>query len=171
MIKMALINEKMFMKVAVVVGAIFCSILMTLGCAEDVQQGALDKSLINAELIDSFNDIAMQNAIISQHTLFPYHFVKNGAELNELGQRDIRVLAKHFEKNPGHLNVRRDGVASELYEARIELVLGRLEEAGIDTERITLTDDMPGGAGMPSEKILVILEDERKAAPVKMTIR
>jgi len=167
---MALIKENMFMKLGIVIEVIFCCILAS-GCAETVQQQALDKSLINAELVNTFNDIAIQNAIISQHTLFPYHFVKNGVELNELGQRDLCILAKHFEKNPGHLNVRRNRIPSDLYEARVNLVLERLKEAGIDTERIRLLDDMPGGSGMPSERILTILEGEYKAAPARTTTR
>jgi hypothetical protein len=164
---MTLIKKKMFMKLGIVIEAIFCCIL-TVGCAETVQQQALDKqaldkSLINSELVNTFNDIAMQNAIISQHTLFPYHFIKNGVELNELGQRDLCILAKHFEENPGHLNVRRNRIPSDLYESRVKLVLERLKEAGIDTERIRVTDDMPGGSGMPSERILIILEGEHEA--------
>ena len=158
---MALIKKKTFMKLGVVTEVIFFCIL-TIGCSETVQQ-PLDQSMINAELINTFNDIAMQNAIISQHTLFPYHFVENGKELNKLGQRDLSILAKHFENNPGRLNVRRNITSSDLYQARVNLVLERLKEAGIDTGRISVLDDMPGGSGMPSERILNILDSTGSA--------
>lgn len=165
---MALIKKKMCMELGIIIEVIFYCVLAS-GCAENVQQQAVDKSLINTELVNTFNDIALQNAIISQHTLFPYHFIKNGVQLNELGQRDLRVLAKHFEKNPGRLNIRRDRIPSDLYEARVELVLKQLGEAGIDTERVHVTDDMPGGSGMPSERILIILAGEHKAASTQTT--
>ena len=145
----------------IVTVSVFCFLIA--GCAENVQEGP-DKQLINAELVNSFNDIAMQNAIISQHTLFPYHFVKNGAELNELGQRDLATLTKHFMQNPGRLNVRRDSVSTDLYEARVNAVLDQLKEAGIDMERISISDGMPGGPGMSSEKVLVILEQTPESA-------
>jgi hypothetical protein len=114
--------------------------------------------LINSQLVKSYNDIAMQNAIVSQHTLFPYHFVTDGAELNELGQRDLAALTSHFINHAGHLNIRRHNTPGDLYEARINLVLARLQEAGIDMERMSISDDMPGGAGVSSERMLVILE-------------
>lgn len=138
-----------------------CMCILIAGCAEEVQKGP-DKALINAELMNSFNDIAMQNAIISQHTLYPYHFVNNSAKLNELGQRDLDVLTKHFMENPGQLNIRRHDISSDLYDARVNLVLDQLKEAGIATENISVSDGMPGGPGMPTERILIILEDSGK---------
>ena len=119
-----------------------------------------DARRMNSRLITSYSDFAIQNAIISEHTLFPYHFVKNGARLNELGQRDLAVLTGHFANNGGHLNIRQLGVSDELYEARVSLVRERLQDAGIDMARISTSDGMPGGSGMPSERVLVILEEE-----------
>ncbi|MHC4332095.1 MAG: hypothetical protein ACYSWW_28705 [Planctomycetota bacterium] len=127
------------------------------GCEEDLQE---NRSLVNRSLVNSYNDIAIQNAIVSQHTLFPYHFVTNGAELNELGQRDLAALNTHFVENAGHLNIRRHNTPAALYEARVNFVRDRLQEAGIDMKRMTISDDMPGGSGMPSESALQILEKE-----------
>ena len=133
---------------------LFC--ILTIGCQEDMQKNP-DNHLVNSQLVKTYNDIAMQNAIVSQHTLFPYHFVTNGAELNELGQRDLAALTSHFIKYPGHLNIRRHNTPADLYEARIDTVHERLIEAGIDKERISISDDMPGGEGITSERILGIL--------------
>jgi hypothetical protein len=138
---------------------LFCVLIV--GCQENVQKKP-DNSLINSRLIKSYNDIAIQNAIVSQHTLFPYHFVADGAELNELGQRDLAALTSHFIKYPGHLNIRRGKTAAALYEARVNMVHEKLLEAGIDTKRINISDDMPGGSGITSERMLVILEQEPK---------
>jgi hypothetical protein len=148
------------MKLSIVtIVVLFC--ILVVGCQENVEKGQ-DKHFINSQLIKSYNDIAMQNAIISQHTLFPYHFVKNGVELNELGQRDLAVLTSHFIKNAGRLNIRKHNTAADLYEARVKTVLDRLQEAGIDMEQMSVSDDMPGGSGMASEKIIVILEQKQQ---------
>jgi len=131
---------------------------LTVGCQEENMEKSPDERLMNSKLISTYSDIAIQNAIISEHTLFPYHFTRNGAELNELGQRDLAVLTGHLAKNGGHLNIRQLDVPAELYEARVNLVRERLQEAGIDMERISMSDGMPGGSGMSSEKVLVILK-------------
>ncbi|MFC1793233.1 hypothetical protein ACFL3Q_06560 [Planctomycetota bacterium] len=140
---------------------LFC--ILIVGCQEKMAEGPSNHR-INSQLVKSYNDIAMQNAIVSQHTLFPYHFVTNGAELNELGQRDIEALTSHFMKYPGKLNIRRHNTDADIYEARVNLVHERLQEAGIDMERIRISDNMPGGSGITSERILIILERPSEGA-------
>lgn len=136
-----------------------CCVLMA-GCGGGANKAGspkLDTNRINAALVSSYNDLAMQNAIIAQHTLYPYHFVKNGAVLNELGQRDLAVLAGHFKEYPGQLNVRRDDLSAEIYSARVDHTLDLLKKAGVDAQRISVSDGMPGGSGMTSERVLIIL--------------
>lgn len=135
----------------------FC--ILIAGCTEPTDTSQ-DKHRINSQLINTYNDIAMQNAIVSQHTLFPYHFVKNGAELNELGERDLDILAKRFVEHTGQLNIRRGNTPAGLYAARTNVVIDKLQKAGVDTERMSISDGMPGGSGMASERILTILEKE-----------
>lgn len=144
------------MKLSMMIMAVlFC--VLTVGCQEDTAEAPNDH-LINSRLLNSYNDIAIQNAIVSQHTLFPYHFVKNGAELNELGQKDLAALTSHFINYPGHLNIRKHNTAEDLYDARVNMVRERLQQAGIAMERISISDGMPGGSGITSERVLVILE-------------
>ncbi|MHC4457655.1 MAG: hypothetical protein ACYS0I_11310 [Planctomycetota bacterium] len=152
------------MKVCTIIMMCFLAFLLV-GCSETTEK-KLDMHLINSELINSYNDIALENAIITQHTLFPYHFVNNAAELNELGQRDMGVLTKNFLKNPGKLNIRRNDCSMELYRARVKFVLDVLKDAGIDAEQIRISDGMPGGAGMPSQQVLLILEDADKTPSI-----
>lgn len=144
-----------------IITVLFC--ILTIGCQEDMEESP-NNHLINSQLVNSYNDIAIQNAIVSQHTLFPYHFVTNGAELNELGRRDLAALTSHFMNHAGHLNIRRQNTPADVYEARVNLVHERLQEAGIDMERMSISDDMPGGTGITSERILVILEQPSKGA-------
>jgi len=154
------------MKLPIVIETVICCVLIG-GCAGTVGEEGLDKRIFDRELVNTVNDTAIQYAIISQHTLFPYHFVNNSNRLNELGEFDLNVLANHFLKNPGQLNIRRDDTPEELYQTRVSFVLERLEDAGIESEKITFSDGMPGGSGMPSEKILTILERENKKATSK----
>ena len=142
--------------------------VLMVGCEENGQRSS-EMRLINTKLVTSINDIALENAIITQHTLFPYHFVKNSAELNELGQHDLAILAKHFMEHAGQLNIRRNNIPADLYEARINLVLDMLKKAGIDKEQISISDGMPGGSGMASERILTILESTTTSTPVQTT--
>lgn len=138
---------------------LICVLIM--GCQETVKENP-DKPVINRQVMGTYNDIALENAIISQHTLYPYHFVNNGVELNELGKRDLAVLIRHFTKETGHLNIRKKNISTELYEARVESVQKRFEEANINMDRISISDYMPGGSGIASESILVILSQEEK---------
>lgn len=141
--------------------AVLCCI-SSIGCNESAKKEP-DKPLMNRELISSYNDIAIQNAIVSQHTIYPYHFVKNAAQLNELGRRDVAVLAGHFMKHAGDLNIRRSDTPVDLYEARVNAVVERLQLAGVDMKRMNIADAMPGGSGMASERIVIILEEASKA--------
>ena len=145
------------MKLYVSITMGFCCILFA-GCSEMKQNQ--NRHLINSGLINTYKDASVHNAIISQHTLYPYHFVNNAAELNELGLHDIDVLSAHFAENPGQLNIRHGNVSTNLYVDRINFVLDKLKEAGINTKQVNITDGMPGGSGITSDAIIVILEDE-----------
>jgi hypothetical protein len=127
------------------------------GCPEDARTAA-DRRL-DTELVKTLNNIGVENAIITQHTLYPYHFVVDGEKLNDLGQRDFAVLARHFTEHPGLLNVRREeGISPELYKARVAYVTSRLKDAGIDPARVSISDGMPGGPGLPSEQVVTVLQ-------------
>jgi len=123
------------------------------GCNGEQTGNKAEKNL-DTELVNTLNNIQVENAIITQHTLYPYHFVTDGAGLNDLGQRDFMVLAKHFKEHPGVLNVRQGEAGTDLYSARVAQVQSRLKEAGVDISRMTISDGMPGGPGMLSETIV-----------------
>ncbi len=126
------------------------------GCEED-QRTAADQRF-DREMVRTLNNIGVENAIITQHTLYPYHFAVDGEKLNDLGQRDFAVLARHFTQHPGLLNVRQgEGISPELYKARVAHVTGRLKDAGIDPARVSISDGVPGGPGLPAERVVTIL--------------
>jgi hypothetical protein len=113
---------------------------------------------------DAIRNASLNNAIITQHTLYPYHFAAGSAELNDLGTRDLHVLAEHFKKaqagSPGELNVRRGNASESLYEARVKAVLESLTAHGVETGMVAVKDGLPGGDGMSSERVIVILKEK-----------
>jgi len=137
------------------------SLVAVLGCESVEELMRVDKASVNARLVRSVQDTAIVNAVVRQHTIFPYHFVQNASELNELGQRDLQVLAEHYREYPGRLNVRSGEAPEELYRARIKTVLAFLRDAGVDTAPINVGDDLPGGDDMSSERVVLILEEEK----------
>ncbi len=123
-----------------------------------------DRGRTNAWLMQSIRDTSVDRAVIEQHTLFPYHFISNGAMLNELGKRDLEVLAAHYGEHSGRLNIRQGNIAADLYEARVATVVDALAVEGVERESITIADALPGGDGMASEHVVTILEDETAPA-------
>lgn len=121
-----------------------------------------DDRVPNVLMVNTYSDIAIDNAILAQHTLYPYHFVSDAAVLNELGKRDLGVLAAHYKDYPGTLNVSRSDVPQPLYAARLAEVRKALMEAGVKEQRMTITDGLAGGDGMKSEQVVKILEREEK---------
>lgn len=123
-----------------------------------------DRRQQNIWLRKSISDTAINQAIIAQYSLFPYHFVSNSPMLNELGRHDLDVLASHFSQHLGDLNVRQGDVATALYEARVDTVIDALADAGVERDRITVVDALPGGEAITSERVLSILDAGGDAA-------
>ncbi len=129
------------------------------GCDGDTGV-ANDNSATNAWLVRSYSDDAIKNAIIVQHTLYPYHFIDDSAELNALGKHDLAVLAEHFNKYAGRLNIRRGSESAELYAVRLEAIVETLKQGGVVDKPISISDGLPGGEGMGSERVVEILTSE-----------
>ena len=134
-------------------GILCLAAFLPAGCEEE-QAARENRKNLDVELVNTVNNIQVENAIVTQHTLYPYHFVTDGPGLNDLGQRDLMVLARHYKEQPGALNVRRGETRAALYDARVAQVQKQLKEAGVNLDRMTISDGMPGGPGMPSETIL-----------------
>jgi hypothetical protein len=101
---------------------------------------------------------SMQRAIVVQSALYPYHFVPDSAELNELGVNDLNVLAMHLRDHAGSLLISRGGASKELHEARVRAVLAALEESGVAKTQVAVHDGLPGGDGLPSTKVVEIMK-------------
>ncbi len=137
--------------------------LIAAGC--DDPQPVDPYGQVNMALTNSLGDEAITNAVIRQHTLYPYHFVPNGAVLNELGQRDLDVLIDHYRSYPGELNIRRGDESERLYAQRTEGVLAAMVKAEVNAAKVKISDGTPGGAGMTSEEVIEISKPKSSAAP------
>lgn len=134
--------------------------ILIIGCQEQqiADPNPVDKNAFNRAVVDTYSDLAIQNAIVAQHTIYPYHFVANSVELNDLGMRDLSVLIEHYKQNPGEITLQQGSVEGLLYQSRAQMIYEKLLEAGIPQDKINMTDGMPGGEGMPSTAVIEILE-------------
>ena len=148
-----------YKKTMLVIGLV-CAVVLC-GCQEEQSAPTVDTSQVNKKIVDTYSDLAIQNAIIAQHTLYPYHFVNNSPQLNDLGQRDLSVLVQHFQDNPGQLTLQQGGTESLLYQSRAQTVYEKLLAGGIPDGKIRITDGMAGGDGIASNSIIEILEMEK----------
>jgi hypothetical protein len=121
------------------------------------------QSAANRWTISNIHDAAINNAILTQHTLFPYHFNTGLETLNDLGERDLAALAANYRARPGELSVRRGDASEDLYAARLAVVAKRLQESGVETARVKIIDAPAGGPGLNSERVVkILLESETK---------
>ena len=109
---------------------------------------------------DVISNASLNNAIVSQHTLYAYHFANGSGVLNELGLRDLNVLVDHFLKAGGNLNVHRGEASPTLYDERVKTVLEHLAAAGVQSGAVSIQDGLPGGEGLASERVIVILKEK-----------
>jgi len=143
---------------------------MDSGDADAAHRISADQQQVADEwMVNTIRDAAINNAIITQHTLFPYHFSPGRDALNELGERDLAALAAYYRGHAGDLNIRRGDATDDLYKARVGAVRKRLTESGVDATRIAISDSMASGPGMASTEVVKILEraekDSSTAAP------
>jgi hypothetical protein len=139
------------------------------GCQNQIGTGPIhdDRGAYNRWSIETVNDGAVRNAIIAQHTLYPYHFTEGSADLNELGKRDTAVLASHFRRYPGQVNLRKGSEESGLYQARTKAVADALVAGGVAPGTVKVGDGMPGGDGIDADRAVIIMDAD--AARLKST--
>src|SRR3954451_3352814 len=73
--------------------------------AKSDKQRMQHNEVTDIQIVDAVRDSGVKAAIISQHTLYPYHFDEGGEMLNSLGERDLAVLAAHLRTHPGQINI------------------------------------------------------------------
>jgi hypothetical protein len=132
--------------------------LLATGCIthEDPMQAGLP---VDQSMVRSADTEIVEAAIVREATIYPHQFDAHSAELNDLGRRVVIVLGRHLETHGGRVSVRRGGVDSDLYGARLGSVLDAFEAEGLNRNQIVLEDVMPGGDGATSTGTLLMLQD------------
>jgi hypothetical protein len=129
---------------------------MTAGChtAQPIGQTAT----YSEDMVRLWYTESIEAAIVREGTLYSHHFVTDRPELNELGLRDLRVLARHLNSVGGEIRVSSGGAAEELYQARQDHVRQALADMGVNTSRLVVSDGIPGGDGIESDRAMSIVE-------------
>lgn len=126
--------------------------------------GACQHKVYDTSVVDpaaSGRPPSVNDAIIAQHTLYPYHFVPLSPRLNELGRYDLAVLVEQFRQHPSELAIRRGETDAALYQARIDTVMKELVRAGVDVSRLAVRKDVPSELTTPPHRT----QPERQERP------
>lgn len=116
--------------------------------------------LMDQVMVDVNRTQPIDQAVIVQHTLYPYHFFEGKDVLNDVGCRDLRLIADYYRESGVPLNVQRGGVSQELYDARVRSVAKFIADCGIADNRIQIVEGRPGGAGMASMWVVKIMSKQ-----------
>ena len=135
-------------------------LFLPLGC-NSTEPGLEQRRDLNAWMLRSLSNSAIENATIAQHTIFPYHFVQDSATLNDLGRSDLAVLASHYLLAPGTLSIRRGDTSDSLYQARVKEVLTALADSKVEVDKMRIEDALPSGDGAPSDRVLNSLQEKK----------
>ena len=133
------------------------------GCANHAPALEQDRyGSANETMIRTVFDQQVRNGIIAERTVYPYHFRTQSHELNELGERQLEVLATAFRTAPGELNLSRGEEPEELYDARVQTVHETLARHGVEPGSVAVLESIPGGRGMRSRDAADALQRHRQ---------
>ncbi len=143
-------------------------LFVALGCAHEPET-VDDTPALNRWMVETYQANAIENAILEDRTLYPYHFVSGSEQLNQLGSARLDVLGNHFIRTgrEHELNVRRGSTSDDLYHARRDAVVRRLGELGVEVSKVSLKDGLPGGDGAPSTDVRDTLTAQQEARAVR----
>lgn len=126
--------------------------VLGMGCETATPRTRGKTQKVNEALVSHYSDAAVENAIVSQATLYPYCYVKASPDLNALGEYHLKVLTEYYLEHPGVLHIRRGNAEQQLYNERVDTVTSTLEEAGVDLSAMHIDAELPDGRGAPSEE-------------------
>lgn len=107
------------------------------------------------------------NALLADMTVGDMHFLPHRATLNDLGVQRLRRLASLMDAYGGVVRFNSELDDEELIARRAEVIVDFLAEAGVDTTREVVVEDMPGGRGMLAREVILIRANEGTYKPGK----
>lgn len=100
-------------------------------------------------IVASILDEQAVAAVQRQRAIYSWHFAPGTADLNELGRRDLAIIAAQDKTRPGTLHVRLG--SDDMREARLAAIRACLESQGVEVARMNFDEDWPGGDGVGGE--------------------
>lgn len=107
------------------------------------------------------------NALLADMTVSDRHFLPHRAKLNHLGVQRLSRLASLMDAYGGVVRFNSELDDKDLIAQRAEAIVEFLAEAGVDTTREVVVQDMPGGRGMPATEVILIRANEGTYKPGK----
>ena len=107
------------------------------------------------------------NALLADMTVNDSHFLPHRVLLNDLGVQRLNRLASLMDSYGGTIRFNTELTAEDLIARRVEVIVDYLAEAGIDTTREVVVQDMSGGKGMPATEAILIKQKEGTYDPDK----
>jgi len=133
------------------------ALLAVAGCqhkaAEATADRTPDEQTLNTLMVKTAYDQNERNAIIAERAIYGHHFRPASAELNNLGLRQVRILADAFHDQAVQVHVARADASDELYRRRLDAVRTAFADHGLDRSSLTLNDGQPDGSGIASDKV------------------
>jgi type IV pilus biogenesis protein CpaD/CtpE len=109
--------------------------------------------------VDTTRDTGIRDAILTEHTIYPYHFETGTALLNSLGERDLAVLADNYRQNgSGVISLRRGDASDELYAARTLAIKSALTHLGVTADNVKIDDAPASGETATGNDVNAILK-------------
>src|SRR4051812_41982609 len=94
------------------------ALLAVAGCQHKAADASADRTpderTLNTLMVQSAYDQNERNAIVTERTIYGHHFRPASAELNDLGLRQVRVLADAYHDDAVHVNVARADASDAL---------------------------------------------------------
>lgn len=106
------------------------------------------------------------NALLADMTVSDRHFMPHRAMLNSLGTQRLARLVSLMDAYGGTIRFN-SSVEDDLKHQRMDTVRQFLADAGVDTSKEVLVEDLPGGSGMDAKEALLIKANEGTYDPDK----
>jgi hypothetical protein len=136
--------------------------LLATACASNnpaAQDDPLADRRSDLAAVDTTRDTGIRDAILAEHTIYPYHFEEGTALLNSLGERDLAVLADSFrQNNSGVISIRQGDASDELYAQRTQTIKTALTRLGVVADNVKIGDAPAGGETAEGNDVAQILK-------------
>jgi hypothetical protein len=119
-----------------------------------------------ADLQGTFTYMA-DNALLADMTVSDMHFLPHRSLLNDLGVQRLSRLAALMDAYGGTIRFNTELTDEDLIARRTGVIMDFLAQAGVDTTREVVVQDMPGGVGMPATEAILIKAEEGTYNPEK----